>query len=140
MISTHIIENHLTPNIEKIIKTNTSQNDLPDKTNNSLENDYDSDDDWMQVSDVPESKTPSHIYALRLKNDMYYIGHTTRSAEERLSEHQQGNGSEWTKKYCPISLIYWDEVLDDEDAYTKCYYFTIHETVWMVAGQRWPMD
>jgi predicted GIY-YIG superfamily endonuclease len=63
-----------------------------------------------------------HIYILKLKEKKYYIG-KTKNIEKRWADHLAGNGSGWTKKYKPISLI--TTVLStsyfDEDKYVKEY-------------------
>ena len=62
------------------------------------------------------------IYILKLKENKYYIG-KTKNIEKRWNDHIAGNGSGWTKKYKPISLI--KTVLStsyfDEDKYVKEY-------------------
>ena len=59
---------------------------------------------------------------LKLKEKKYYIG-KTKNIEKRWNDHITGNGSGWTKKYKPISLI--TTVLStsyfDEDKYVKEY-------------------
>ena len=63
-----------------------------------------------------------HIYILKLREGKYYIG-KTKNVEKRFNEHIAGNGSGWTKKYKPISLI--KSVVStsyfDEDKYVKEY-------------------
>jgi predicted GIY-YIG superfamily endonuclease len=63
-----------------------------------------------------------HIYILKLREGKYYIG-KTNNVEKRFNEHIAGNGSGWTKKYKPISLI--KSVVStsyfDEDKYVKEY-------------------
>ena len=63
-----------------------------------------------------------HIYILRLKEGKYYIG-KTKNVDKRWNEHITGNGSGWTKKYKPTSLI--KSVIStsyfDEDKYVKEY-------------------
>lgn len=63
-----------------------------------------------------------HIYILKLENSKYYIG-KTKNIEKRWTEHITGNGSGWTKKYKPMSLI--KTVVStsyfDEDKYVKEY-------------------
>lgn len=63
-----------------------------------------------------------YIYILKLENNKYYIGKTNNPIN-RLSQHTNNNGSEWTKKYKPIKLIELIEDCDnfDEDKYTKIY-------------------
>jgi len=62
------------------------------------------------------------IYILKLINDKYYIGKTDRM-ENRYQQHIEGDGSFWTKKYKPLSII---KQIDnsspfDEDRYVKEY-------------------
>jgi predicted GIY-YIG superfamily endonuclease len=63
-----------------------------------------------------------HIYILKLREGKYYIG-KTNNVEKRFNEHIACNGSGWTKKYKPISLI--KSVVStsyfDEDKYVKEY-------------------
>jgi predicted GIY-YIG superfamily endonuclease len=63
-----------------------------------------------------------HIYILKLRDGKYYIG-KTKNVEKRFNEHIAGNGSGWTKKYKPHSLI--KSVVStsffDEDKYVKEY-------------------
>ena len=62
------------------------------------------------------------IYALELEDKKYYIGKTT-NPKFRLTEHFNGGGSAWTRKYKPQRVV---EVIKDcndfdEDKYTKIY-------------------
>ncbi len=62
------------------------------------------------------------IYILKLSNDKYYIGKTDKMAN-RYKQHIDGDGSFWTKKYKPLSII---KQIDnsspfDEDRYVKEY-------------------
>lgn len=63
-----------------------------------------------------------HIYILLLSTGKYYIG-KTKNVDKRWEEHITGNGSGWTKKYKPLSLI--KSVVStshfDEDRYVKEY-------------------
>lgn len=64
------------------------------------------------------------IYMLQLTNNKYYIGRTDRRRwEDRISEHFNGKGSIWTKKYPPIELDYVIHNADpyDEDKWTLKY-------------------
>lgn len=60
------------------------------------------------------------IYVLRLENNKYYVGKTTNKTK-RIQDHFDGNGSEWTRKYQPISVLKTIEDCDDfdEDKWTK---------------------
>jgi hypothetical protein len=62
----------------------------------------------------------SHIYALRLEKDKYYVGKTNRP-ELRLEEHAQLEGASWTKLYPPLDLLYIKESTSDldEDLHVK---------------------
>jgi predicted GIY-YIG superfamily endonuclease len=63
-----------------------------------------------------------HIYFIKLKEGKYYIG-KTKNIERRYDEHITGNGSVWTKRYKPISLIKTIKSTSyfDEDKYVKEY-------------------
>jgi predicted GIY-YIG superfamily endonuclease len=62
------------------------------------------------------------IYALLLVEGKYYIG-KTHNLDLRFQEHKSGNGSEWTKKYKPISIIesYENNSTFEEDVLTEKY-------------------
>lgn len=63
------------------------------------------------------------IYVLLCEKQRYYIGKTDRPLHDRMDEHFNRNGSEWTKKYRPIKVV--EQILNaddfDEDKYTKKY-------------------
>lgn len=61
-----------------------------------------------------------YIYILELENGKYYVGRT-KNLDERYSQHLNGTGSAWTKKYPPIRRIQVVDNADiyDEDKYTK---------------------
>lgn len=62
-----------------------------------------------------------YIYVLRLENNKYYVGKTTKQ-EFRVDQHFNGDGSTWTKKYKPIKIIEMTEGDEwDEDKYVKIY-------------------
>src|SRR5689334_13762795 len=44
------------------------------------------------------------LYVLKLRNDKWYVGTTTRPVEMRWCEHAEGTGSQWTKLHRPMSL------------------------------------
>lgn len=60
-----------------------------------------------------------HIYILELENNKFYIG-KTNSPDMRLNDHFNANGSIWTKKYKPLSILRVISDCDDfdEDKYT----------------------
>tara|TARA_B000000477_G_scaffold52176_2_gene43930 strand:- start:111874 stop:112710 length:837 start_codon:yes stop_codon:yes gene_type:complete len=63
------------------------------------------------------------IYILKLNDSKYYIGKTNRPVNDRYQEHIEGNGSFWTKKYKPLSVIKQinNSSPFDEDRYVKEY-------------------
>jgi hypothetical protein len=64
----------------------------------------------------------TNIYILKLEHNKWYIGKTD-NIEKRFEEHLQGNGSQWTKKYKPISIekSFNNTSPYDEDKYTIEY-------------------
>jgi hypothetical protein len=62
------------------------------------------------------------IYALQLENNKYYIGKTD-NPQFRIESHFNNNGSVWTTKYKPQSIIEIIPNCDDydEDKYTRKY-------------------
>ncbi len=64
----------------------------------------------------------SHIYILQLEGGNYYVG-CSDNVLQRYQQHLNGEGSAWTQKYAPISLIetYHASSPFDEDKVTKEY-------------------
>ena len=48
---------------------------------------------------------PGYTYILKCSNDSYYTGSTTDMGR-RFLQHQNGEGANHTKKYCPVELVY----------------------------------
>ncbi|HMS66020.1 MAG TPA: GIY-YIG nuclease family protein, partial [Ignavibacteria bacterium] len=48
------------------------------------------------------------MYILECGNGAYYTG-STINLELRLRQHQVGKGANFTKKYLPVKLIYYEE-------------------------------
>ena len=45
------------------------------------------------------------LYVLKLEDDKWYVGITSRTPEERFKEHQSGfAGAAWPKRYKPIEI------------------------------------
>ena len=44
------------------------------------------------------------VYVLKLQGGNYYVGKTS-DVQSRFKEHVSGNGSAWTRKYKPISIL-----------------------------------
>ena len=55
------------------------------------------------------------MYLLRCADGSYYAG-STDDLEKRLGEHQAGLGSEYTRKYGPVALVYSARFQTREDA------------------------
>jgi putative endonuclease len=47
------------------------------------------------------------MYILRCANDSYYIGSTTE-LDQRIIQHKNGFGSNYTKKHLPVELVYYE--------------------------------
>lgn len=64
----------------------------------------------------------TNIYVLRLEGGRYYVGKSD-DVVHRYQQHMNGNGSDWTRKYAPISLVKTIENASpfDEDKITKEY-------------------
>jgi len=59
------------------------------------------------------------VYALKLEDGKYYVGYS-ENPDKRIARHFNGNGSQWTKKYRPLSVIYCKTgTLEDELTETK---------------------
>jgi predicted GIY-YIG superfamily endonuclease len=48
------------------------------------------------------------VYALECEGGSVYIGHTAH-LERRFEEHSKGKGADWTKRYPPKRVAYWEE-------------------------------
>ena len=49
-----------------------------------------------------------YMYILECANGNYYTG-STNNLERRLTEHQNGEGANFTKKHLPVNLVYFEE-------------------------------
>ncbi|NPV00509.1 MAG: GIY-YIG nuclease family protein [Brevinematales bacterium] len=59
-----------------------------------------------------------YMYILQCSDGTYYTG-STWNLEKRLSEHQSGEGANYTSKRLPVSLIYYEEYTRIEDAFNR---------------------
>ncbi len=59
-----------------------------------------------------------YLYILLCCDGSYYTG-STKNLEQRIIEHQDGNGSNHTKKRLPIELIYYEEHPRVDDAFYR---------------------
>ena len=58
------------------------------------------------------------MYILLCSNGKYYTG-STKDIEKRLSQHQAGEGANFTKKHLPITLVYYEEFQRIDDAFRR---------------------
>lgn len=58
------------------------------------------------------------VYILLCSDGSYYTG-STNNLEQRILQHQSGQGANYTKKRLPIQLIYVEEYLRIEDAFYR---------------------
>ena len=58
------------------------------------------------------------MYILLCSNGSYYTG-STNNLELRLKQHQNGEGANHTKKYLPVTLVYYEEYQRVEDAFYR---------------------
>ena len=58
------------------------------------------------------------MYILECSNGKYYVGSTT-DLQLRLKEHQKGLGANFTSKYCPVRMVYFEEHDRVEDAFLR---------------------
>jgi len=65
-------------------------------------------------STVPIHNDQITIYSLELVSNKYYVG-MTRNFSQRYKQHTLGDGSLWTKRYSPISVLS-KEVVNKENA------------------------
>ena len=54
---------------------------------------------------MDEKVQPWFVYLLQCKDNSYYVGVTT-NVEDRIREHNFGQGSAFTKKHRPVKLVY----------------------------------
>ena len=59
-----------------------------------------------------------YTYILECSDGSFYTG-STSNLELRLLQHQNGEGSNYTKKRLPIKLIYFEEFMNIDDAFYR---------------------
>lgn len=55
------------------------------------------------------------MYIVQCNNKAYYVG-STDSLKNRVQKHNLGQGAEYTKKYRPVKLVYFEEYLTKKEA------------------------
>jgi len=59
-----------------------------------------------------------YTYILECSDGSYYTG-STNDLELRLLQHQNGEGSNYTKKLLPIKLMYFEEFMNIDEAFYR---------------------
>ncbi len=59
-----------------------------------------------------------YMYILECSNGSYYIG-STIDLELRIDQHQNGEGSNHTKRYLPVSLVYYEVFSRIDEAFYR---------------------
>jgi putative endonuclease len=59
-----------------------------------------------------------YTYILKCSDDSYYTGSTIH-LEQRLHEHQEGLGANFTRKRRPVTLVYFEEYERIADAFRR---------------------
>ncbi len=59
-----------------------------------------------------------YMYILKCADGSYYTG-STKNLEKRLIEHQSGEGSFYTKKRLPVTLVYFEEFQRIDEAFYR---------------------
>ena len=58
------------------------------------------------------------MYILECSNGAFYTG-STNNLELRISQHQNGEGANFTKKHLPVKLVYWEEFQRIDEAFYR---------------------
>jgi len=58
-----------------------------------------------------------HMYILECSDGSYYVG-STRDLPHRLSQHESGQGAEYTRRRLPVKLVFSAEFDRVEEAYS----------------------
>lgn len=45
------------------------------------------------------------LYILKLEQDKWYVGITSKTVEYRFKQHKNGFGANWTRKYKPLEIV-----------------------------------
>ncbi|MCR4900215.1 MAG: GIY-YIG nuclease family protein [Treponema sp.] len=59
-----------------------------------------------------------YMYILKCKDNSYYVG-STNNLTLRIEEHNNGEGSAYTKDRLPVQLMYYEECRNIEDAFLR---------------------
>ena len=59
-----------------------------------------------------------YMYILECANGKYYVG-STQDLKGRIRQHQDGEGANFTKKFLPVRLVYFEEFDRVEHAFIR---------------------
>ena len=59
-----------------------------------------------------------YTYILQCADGSYYTG-STKDLEQRLAQHQSGEGANHTRKHLPVKLVYFEEYERIDDAFYR---------------------
>ena len=60
----------------------------------------------------------AYMYILECSDRSLYVG-STRDLEYRLAQHQEGEGSQYTRSRLPVTLLYFEQFDRVSDAYRR---------------------
>ncbi|MEI8201698.1 MAG: GIY-YIG nuclease family protein [Bacteroidota bacterium] len=60
----------------------------------------------------------AYMYILLCSNGKYYTG-STKDLNKRLEEHQNGEGSNFTRKHLPVKLVYYEQFARIDEAFLR---------------------
>lgn len=59
-----------------------------------------------------------YMYILECANGKYYVG-SAQDLKSRIRQHQDGEGANFTKKFLPVRLVYFEEFEHVEQAFFR---------------------
>ena len=59
-----------------------------------------------------------YMYILECSNRKYYVG-STNDLKARIRQHQDGEGANFTKKFLPVRLVYFEEFDRIDEAFDR---------------------
>lgn len=59
-----------------------------------------------------------YMYILECSNGKYYVG-STKDLKRRIRQHQDGEGANFTSKFLPVKLVYFEEHKHVEEAFLR---------------------
>lgn len=59
-----------------------------------------------------------YLYILKCADGSYYTG-STRNLQQRLNQHQNGEGAKYTRKRLPVKLVFQEEFSRIDEAFHR---------------------